>query len=240
MSGALQVRRISFAWGPFGLAAALIGHRLQSMKLLRIFLIAALPLAPFAAQPLFAQTGPGAEQKAPSAKTKRAQNLKKQRDRAEQLDGLFAALKAAPNAQIAKNIEKRIEATLAVTESDTLNLLMVRAQAVMQEKEYKTAQELLDSIIQINPRYTEAWARRATLHFVQKDVYRSLADLRVVIAQEPRHYQALAGLGIILQDLGEDKRALEAYRRALEINPHLENIPDIVRRLKLKVEGRDI
>lgn len=208
------------------------------MKLLRIFLIAALPLAPFAAGPLCAQTSPGAAQKAPPAKTKRAQ--KKQLDRSQQLDGLFAALKAAPNAQLAKQIEKRIEAALAVTESDTLNLLMVRAQTVMQAKEFKTAQELLDSIIQIEPRYTEAWARRATLHFVQKDVYRSLADLRVVVAQEPRHYQALAGLGIILQDIGEEKRALEAYRRALEINPHLDNIPDIVRRLKLKVEGRDI
>lgn len=210
------------------------------MKLLRVFLTAALPLASFAAQPIFAQTGPGAEQKAPPAKTKRAQKQQKQRDRAQEIDGLFAALKAAPNAQIAKQIEKRIEGALAVTDSDTLNLLMVRAQSVMQAKEYKTAQELLDSIIQVSPQYTEAWARRATLHFVQKDIYRSLADLRVVIAQEPRHYQALAGLGIILQDLGEEKRALEAYRRALEINPHLENIPDIVRRLKLKVEGRDI
>jgi tetratricopeptide (TPR) repeat protein len=210
------------------------------MKLFRVFLIAALPLAPFAAQPLFAQAGPGVTQKAPPNKSKRAQKQKKQLDRAQQLDGLFAALKAAPNAQIAKQIEKRIETTLAITDSDTLNLLMVRAQATMQTKEFKTAMELLDSIIQINPRYTEAWARRATLHFAQKDIYRSLADLRVALGQEPRHYQALAGLGIILQDIGEDKRALEAYRRALEINPHLENIPEIVRRLKLKVEGRDI
>ena len=210
------------------------------MKLFRVFLIVALTAAPFAAQPLLAQAGPGAEQKAPPNKTKRAQKQKKQLDRTQQLDGLFAALKAAPNAQIAKQIEKRIELTLAVTESDTLNLLMVRAQTTMEAKEFKTAMELLDSIIQINPRYTEAWARRATLHFAQKDLYRSLADLRVVIGQEPRHYQALAGLGVILQDIGEEKRALEAYRRALEINPHLENIPDIVRRLKLKVEGRDI
>ncbi|MBY0532892.1 MAG: hypothetical protein K2P86_13065 [Xanthobacteraceae bacterium] len=199
-----------------------------------------LPLAAFAAQPLFAQTSPGAEQKAPPAKTKRAQKQKRQIDRAKQLDGLFAALKAAPNAQIAKQIEKRIEVALAITESDTLNLLMIRAQTTMEAKEFKTALELLDSIIQVNPNYTEAWARRATLHFVRKDIYRSLADLRVVLAQEPRHYQALAGLGIILQDIGEEKRALEAYRRALEINPHLENIPEIVRRLKLKVEGRDI
>ncbi len=210
------------------------------MKLVRVFLIALLPLAPFAAEPLLAQNAPGAGQKAPPAKSKSVQKRKKQLDRAQQLDGLFAALKAAPNAQLAKQIEKRIEAALVVTDSDTLNLLMVRAQAVMQEKEYKTAEQLLDSIIQVNPRYTEAWARRATLHFVQKDIYRSLADLRVVLAQEPRHYQALAGLGIILQDIGEEKLALQAYRRALEINPHLESISDSVRRLKLKVEGRDI
>jgi tetratricopeptide (TPR) repeat protein len=210
------------------------------MKLFRVFVIAAFAFAPFGARPLLAQTGPGAEQKAPPAKTQRAQKQKKQLDRVQQLDGLFAALKAAPNAQIAKQIEKRIELTLAVTESDTLNLLMVRAQTTIEAREFKTAMELLDSIIQINPRYTEAWARRATLHFAQKDLYRSLADLRVVLAQEPRHYQALAGLGVILQDIGEDKRALEAYRRAIEINPHLENIPEITRRLKLKVEGRDI
>lgn len=211
------------------------------MKLLRVFVLAALAFAPFAAQPSFAQNQPGVDQqKAPPAKTKRAQKQKQRLDRAAQLDGLFAALKAAPSAQIAKQIEKRIEATLAVSESDTLNLLMVRAQTTMEAKEFKTALQLLDSIIEINPRHTEAWARRATLYFVQKDIYRALADLRVVLAQEPRHYQALAGLGVILQDLGEDKRALEAYRRAIEVNPHLENIPEIMRRLKLQVEGREI
>jgi tetratricopeptide (TPR) repeat protein len=210
------------------------------MKLFRVFLLLSLPLAAFVATPAFAQPQPGINQKSPPAKTKRAQKQKKQLDRVQQLDGLFAALKAAPNARIAKQIEKRIEATLAISESDTANLLMVRAQAVMSAREYKTAQQLLDSIIEINPRHTEAWARRATLHFVQKDIYRSLADLRVVLAQEPRHYQALAGLGIILEELGEDKRALAALRRALEINPHMDNVPDMVRRLKLKVEGREI
>ncbi|MCW5675056.1 MAG: hypothetical protein KIT15_10810 [Xanthobacteraceae bacterium] len=209
------------------------------MKLLRVFAIAAFAAAPFAAQPILAQSPPGVNQK--SAQPKRALKPQKPKlNHAAQLDGLFAALKVAPNAQIAKQIEKRIEATLAVTESDTLNVLMVRAQTVMEAKEFKTALQLLDSIIEINPRYTEAWARRATLYFVQKDLYRSLADIRVALAQEPRHYQALAGLGIILQDIGEDKLALDAMRRALEINPHLENIPDIVKRLKLKVEGREI
>jgi len=211
------------------------------MKLLRVFVIAAAASALLGAGHSLAQQGqtPKAEQKAP-AKKKSAQKQKKKLDRATQLDGLYAALKQAPTPQIAKEIEKRIDATLLVTESDTLNLLMIRARTTMEAREFETALALLDSMIEINPRYTEAWAQRATLHFVRKDIYRSLADLRVVLALEPRHYQALAGLGVILQDFGEDKRALEAFRRAIEINPHIENIPELVRRLKLKVEGRDI
>jgi hypothetical protein len=43
-----------------------------------------------------------------------------------------------------------------------------------------------------------------------------------------------------LQDIGEDKGALEAYRRALAVDPHLEGIADKVKSLAEKVEGRDI
>jgi tetratricopeptide (TPR) repeat protein len=50
----------------------------------------------------------------------------------------------------------------------------------------------------------------------------------------------LAGLGLILQDIGDDKQALEVYRRALEIYPRMERIPDIVKALQEKIEGRDI
>ena len=51
---------------------------------------------------------------------------------------------------------------------------------------------------------------------------------------------ALAGLGLILQELGDDAHALEAYRRALAINPHLEHVGETVKTLREKVEGRDI
>jgi tetratricopeptide (TPR) repeat protein len=50
----------------------------------------------------------------------------------------------------------------------------------------------------------------------------------------------LAGLGLILQELGDDAHALEAYRRALAINPHLEHVGETVKTLREKVEGRDI
>ena len=37
-----------------------------------------------------------------------------------------------------------------------------------------------------------------------------------------------------------DRRALEIYRRALEIDPHMKRVPDLVKTLQEKVEGRDI
>ena len=61
-----------------------------------------------------------------------------------------------------------------------------------------------------------------------------------VLAREPRHFGALAGLGMIMQEVGDDKRALEAFRKALAINPHLEKVPAMVKSLTEKVEGRDI
>jgi tetratricopeptide (TPR) repeat protein len=61
-----------------------------------------------------------------------------------------------------------------------------------------------------------------------------------VLKREPRHFGALAGLGLILQDIGDDKQALEVYRRALEVYPRMERIPDVVKTLQEKIEGRDI
>jgi tetratricopeptide (TPR) repeat protein len=161
-------------------------------------------------------------------------------DRTFNLDTLFEALKIAPDAESAKAIEERIWSVWMASGSDTCNLLMGRMKAAADEKDYDLAIKLLDAIIELKPGYTEAWNRRATLYFLQKDYGHALADIREVLVREPRHFGALSGLGLILQEIGDDKHALEAYRRALAVDPHLEHIGDVVKTLRDKVEGRDI
>jgi tetratricopeptide (TPR) repeat protein len=161
-------------------------------------------------------------------------------DPSKNLDFLFGALKAAPDAEIAKAVEARIWAVWAVSRSDTTNLLMQRSQAAIEQKDADLAIALLSAVVKIKPDYVEAWNRRATLYYAQKDYGRALADIREVLKREPRHFGALSGLGLILQDIGEDKQALEVYRRALAIYPRMEHVPDVVKRLQEKVEGRDI
>jgi tetratricopeptide (TPR) repeat protein len=161
-------------------------------------------------------------------------------DRTKGLDFLFGALKAAPDEASARHVEARIWATWLQTPSDTAALLMSRAKAAMDAQKTDVALKLLDSLIRLKPDYVEAWNRRATLYYLKNDYERSIQDIQQVLSREPRHFGALAGLGMIMQDLGDDKRALEAFRKALAINPYLEKVPDLVKSLTEKVEGRDI
>jgi tetratricopeptide (TPR) repeat protein len=161
-------------------------------------------------------------------------------DAAQNLDRLFAALRAAPSAESAKYIEGRIWATWAAQGGDTATLLMTRVRTAAEGKDYDLAIKLLTAIIDIKPDYIEAWNRRATLYFYKRDYVSAMSDLRSVLQREPRHFGAWAGLGMILNDVGDERRALIAFRRAVEINPHMERIPDLVKRLSESVDGRDL
>ena len=204
-------------------------------------LAAAFVVALAGASPLQAQKLPGppaAESKKlpePPAKLPRIAG-----DRTRGLDFLFGALKVAPDEASAKHVEARIWALWTTTPSDTVSLLMMRAKTAIEKSNPDVALKLLDSVIKLRPDYIEGWNRRATLYYVKNDYARSLADIKEVLTREPRHFGALAGLGMIMQELGEERRALEAFRKALAINPRLERIPDLVKTLTEKVEGRDI
>ena len=161
-------------------------------------------------------------------------------DRVQNLDKLFEALKIAPSDESAKFVENRIWALWLASGGDTAGLLMTRVKMAIDGKDYDLAVKLLTAIIDIRPDYIEAWNRRATVLYMKKEFGGALADIREVLAREPRHFGALSGLGMILQELGDDKHALDAFRRALAVHPHLERIPDLVKKLTEKVEGRDI
>jgi tetratricopeptide (TPR) repeat protein len=161
-------------------------------------------------------------------------------DRTRNLDFLFGALKAAPDAESAKQVENRIWALWLASGSDTANLLMTRAKTAIDSNDTDLAIQLLDSIVKLKPDYIEAWNRRATLHYMRKEFGPAMEDIRQVLIREPRHFGAMSGLGMILQEFGDDKRALDAFRRALEINPHLPKIDEQVKSLTEKVEGRGI
>src|SRR5690348_15242612 len=205
------------------------------------FAFAAMLAAPlFAAVPATAQVKPDAPAAPDWVKPRGDAQRPEHGERSYSLDTLFEALKVAPDEASAKAIEDRIWALWMVSGSDTCNVLMSRAKMAADGRDYGLAIKLLNAVIELRPEYTEGWNRRATVYYLQKDYAHSLADIREVLAREPRHFGALSGLGATMQEIGDDKHALAAYRRALAIDPHLEHIGEVVKTLTEKVEGRAI
>ena len=161
-------------------------------------------------------------------------------DRTRNLDFLFGALKAAPDEDSAKQVENRIWVLWLASGSDTANLLMSRAKTAIDANDLDLAVQLLDALIKVKPDYIEAWNRRATLHYMRKEFGPAMEDIRQVLKLEPRHFGAMSGLGMILNEFGDEKHALDVFRRALEINPHLPKISEMIKGLAEKVDGRDI
>ena len=138
-------------------------------------------------------------------------------DRTRNLDFLFGALKVAPDDVTAKAIEERIWTLWTASQSDTANLLMTRVKTAIEAKDLDLAVKLLDAIVKVKPDYVEAWNRRATIFYMKKDYGHALADIRQVLKREPRHFGALAGFGLILQDIGDHKQALALHEKLLPI-----------------------
>ncbi|MHB2165476.1 tetratricopeptide repeat protein [Alsobacter sp. R-9] len=156
------------------------------------------------------------------------------------LDDLFERLQRAKTEDEAKGIADAIQRRWMRSGSDTADLLMDRALEALRSGDQPLTIELLDRVVVLQPNWAEGWNKRATVFFMMGDNTRSMADLQQVLAREPRHFGALAGLGMILKNNGDDKKAYEAFKKALAINPHMPEVKSAVERLAPDYEGRDI
>lgn len=155
------------------------------------------------------------------------------------LDALFAQLQAAPDAATAKIFEDQIWATWTESGSPTIDILMERAQVATASGDPELARRYLDEATKLKPDFAEAWNRRAILAFDQEDYAAAVSDIQEALKREPRHFGALAGLGVIYEAMGQERAALEAYRDAVSVNPHLEQAKQGVARLAPKLDGRE-
>lgn len=162
-------------------------------------------------------------------------------DASKSLDALFERLGKAEDEEEAKGIANLIERRWLRSGSDVTDLLMARAVSAMQPKDQDLPQavELLDRVIGLEPNWAEAYNRRATVFFMLGDYQRAMLDVRQTLAREPRHFGAMAGLAQILLVTGDKKHALEAFRKALTLNPRMPNVRDLIEKLKPDVDGRD-
>lgn len=121
--------------------------------------------------------------------------------------------------------------------NEALTKRLNRGVIMMNQGDYVHAEALFTDIIEDDPAFSEAWNKRATLYFLTGRFDKSRGDIAQTLAIEPRHFGALAGLGLIELHLGNDEAALRAYQAAIDINPHMSEVTDIIKKLQENLRG---
>jgi tetratricopeptide (TPR) repeat protein len=113
----------------------------------------------------------------------------------------------------------------------------------MQAAALDDALTTFNEIVSRRPDFAEGWNKRATIYFLRGQYEKSLADCDEVFKRNAQHFGALSGAGQIHLQLGNPRRALEFFRRAVEVNPNLDEaaqmIPLLEQHLR-KLERRSI
>jgi len=98
----------------------------------------------------------------------------------------------------------------------------------------RMASELIDAA----PSFAEAWNQRAIAHFQRGRFNDSANDCFQTLELNPYHFAAAVGMGQCYLELNEPLASLDAFRRALNLYPDLEDVRAQVAYLERALEGR--
>ena len=157
------------------------------------------------------------------------------------LDQLFQKLKIENNQNIARNIEDQIWKLWTTHQNDnSLTQMMSYGTVLMNNRNYEEANRIFTKIINADPTWAEGWNKRATVYYYQKKYKLSQLDINKVIELENRHFGALSGQGMVQIKLDNLEKALESYKKVLEIYPSNKAAKTLVDEIKQAIKEETI
>ena len=157
-------------------------------------------------------------------------------DQKNKLNKLFDQLEKVNNSKTAKVLEKKIWSIWHKHPNDNkLTEKLEFGTELMEYGSYDYALKVFDNIITTDPRWSEAWNKRATLFFLMKQYPKSLSDIEKVLSIESRHFGALAGQARIFIKLQEYEKAILSLEKALKFYPSFKSgqlIPELEKLIK--------
>lgn len=193
-------------------------------RFLNLIVAALLPI--FAGLPLVAQDAPAAATRPPPSPST--------------MDEMFTRLKDAADGRTAERVEREIWTAWSKSGSPSADLLLQRGRAALGAGEFGQAIEHLTALVDHAPDFAEGWNARATAYYQAGQFGPAVADIAHVLELEPRHFGALAGFGAILEETGNKLGALDVYRAALAIHPHLGGVSEAIARIETDLSGTDL
>ena len=154
------------------------------------------------------------------------------------LDGIFEQLKEAKTTREGALLEASIWQIWSETDEDDAAFLFRRGLDAMANDLPEDALGYFSDAIKKAPEFAEAWNKRATVLYLMGDYQRSVADVEQTLALEPRHFGALAGLGLINLALNREAAALKAFEAALKVHPQQPGLRAKAKELRDRLGGK--
>ena len=149
---------------------------------------------------------------------------------AQDIDSLLAEL-ADPETRNWEQVERKIRLEWSKSGSAAMDLLLQRGRKAMEAEDWTAAVEHFTALTDHAPDFAEGWYARGTVYFRQKLYGPALSDIGTALSLNANHFGALSGLAVLLEEMGMEKNALEAWRMLEKINPHRPETQDALIRL---------
>jgi len=147
------------------------------------------------------------------------------------LDELFAEMQSEDGTG-AMSAEREALRIFRQSDSAAMDLLLERGYAAMEADDLTMAVWHFSALIDHAPAFAEGYNARASAFFLMGKYGEAMADIEAALVLNPRHFGALGGMGIIQEEVGHEENALVAYKAALALNPHSQDLADAVKRVE--------
>ena len=140
------------------------------------------------------------------------------------LDELFAALRVIQDPAEGGRLGRRIADIWGKSGDPAIDRLMREGRRHLDYGDLLAALKSFERVTQDAPGFAEGWTKRAQVLYQMGDFAAAETSLASAIELEPRHFLALAGLGLVRIERGQPEAARAALEKALALNPHLTGV----------------
>ena len=161
-------------------------------------------------------------------------------DKNKKLDKLFNDLKFK-NATLSYEIEQKIWELWSTHPSDkNLTTMLAEGSNLVNKQKFDQAIVVFSKVIDLDPKWAEAWNKRATVLYMVGEFQKSQDDIDQVLELEERHFGALAGQGLVNIQLENYDKAIMSYKKAQQIYPKMKSPKIMIKQIEELIRSQSI
>ena len=161
-------------------------------------------------------------------------------DKNKKLDRLFNDLKFK-NATLSYEIEQKIWKLWSTHPSDkNLTTMLAEGSNLVNKQKFDQAIVVFSKVIDLDPKWAEAWNKRATVLYMVGEFQKSQDDIDKVLELEERHFGALAGQGLVNIQLENYDKAIISYKKAQQIYPKMKSPKIMIKQIEELIRSQSI